>query len=837
MALKKEDRLFGYSEKIGVNRGGGFQFASQVAQSQANDIDNLVTKFADAGLKDLQQFGEAEAKKAVDNYEFGSSQQTIFNPVTNQNEVVSVPTKIKLPDTLPTTKTAIESFEKDIYDKYKDEIFRSMETIAIDERTIAEQNYSTAGDYEKVVDAKFAAVFENVSPKFKELAERYGTKLINQHGFMVGKNKFQFDERVNNSSFTSDNVNMRDSLMTDMQLLGPNDPSVKLQMKEYENMINKYQGKKVVAAIANGKEYIADMKAASKVYGLFEKFNLDNVDDATTIELTEAAQNYRDIALVVSGIVDSVELTSTRIDSNGKEVKVTETFDSTTIGNLIGGKGKLKSEIQQQYDKIAARLESRLTGKTKSLTSMNSWKVNYNRNSKGMTSIDGERTSKERNEEWNNPELVRVWMADYNKDSPNQPITEEEVNSGSGENYFRFVKYVAAIDNKLPPKVFESIESAYEGNAVSEIESFRNSSLISFLYNKSLYIDDGTGTMKEVPVSSMQNFGFSRMTENKMIAIERGLLINPNLQEVVDNVKERFDKFNKEGGMTLIEALQNASNNKYSNIGDIDKQIMKSINSTIEQNFLGIGDVSFPTILFSEVKKEIYAGLLEGGIIFNNLSDIDRYVKSALAYSLSDSSAFGFSKIGYSKFTGVGLDEGEFEKYDAYVLNPVDKRYTLPKLNKDNTYEASVEYLNKPIMDIVKKSADYPNIKAFKPELGKNIRLESVQTEGSQFPTYYVVFVNQDGQAERLQNDLGLNIIYNPKEDYEAAKAKLPLELQNVNNFEEFKKMRVLELEGAVAIPKGLNPKSTHFFEDGSILYKGKLYKNSAELKAANKKK
>ncbi len=180
MALKKEDRLFGYSEKIGVNRGGGFQFASQVAQSQANDIDNLVTRFADAGLKDLQAFGEAEAKKAVDNYEFGSSQQTIFNPVTNQNEVVSVPTKIKLPDTLPTTKTAIESFEKDIYDKYKDEIFRSMETIAIDERTIAEQNYSTAGDYEKVVDAKFAAVFENVSPKFKELAERYGTKLVNQ---------------------------------------------------------------------------------------------------------------------------------------------------------------------------------------------------------------------------------------------------------------------------------------------------------------------------------------------------------------------------------------------------------------------------------------------------------------------------------------------------------------------------------------------------------------------------------------------------------------------------------------------------------------------------------
>ena len=180
-----------------------------------------------------------------------------------------------------------------------------------------------------------------------------------------------------------------------------------------------------------------------------------------------------------------------------------------------------------------------------------------------------------------------------------------------------------------------------------------------------------------------------------------------------------------------------------------------------------------------------------------------------------------------------------YEQPATYTNRDDALQYFFALFVDEENYSNIMELIDTPfpIMDIVKKSAAYPNIKAFKPELGKNIRLESVQTEGSQFPTYYVVFVNQDGQAERLQNDLGLNIIYNPKEDYEAAKAQLPLELQNVNNFEEFKKMRVLELEGAVAIPKGLNPKSTHFFEDGSILYKGKLYKNSAELKAANKKK
>ena len=31
-------------------------------------------------------------------------------------------------------------------------------------------------------------------------------------------------------------------------------------------------------------------------------------------------------------------------NNKGEEVKVTETFNSNTIGNLIGGKGKLKSE-------------------------------------------------------------------------------------------------------------------------------------------------------------------------------------------------------------------------------------------------------------------------------------------------------------------------------------------------------------------------------------------------------------------------------------------------------------------------------------------------------------
>ena len=134
MALKKEDELFGYSEKIGVNRGGGFQFASQVAQSQANDIDNLVGRFADAGLKDLQQFGEDEAKKALEMYDFGSEEIKVTNEVTKEEESIYIPSKVEIPDTLPKTKTAIEAFEKGIYQEYEREIITAMEKIAVDEK-------------------------------------------------------------------------------------------------------------------------------------------------------------------------------------------------------------------------------------------------------------------------------------------------------------------------------------------------------------------------------------------------------------------------------------------------------------------------------------------------------------------------------------------------------------------------------------------------------------------------------------------------------------------------------------------------------------------------------
>ena len=50
MALKKETEEVTYSDRIGVNRGAGFDLWSKSISQQANAIDNLTSQFADTAL-------------------------------------------------------------------------------------------------------------------------------------------------------------------------------------------------------------------------------------------------------------------------------------------------------------------------------------------------------------------------------------------------------------------------------------------------------------------------------------------------------------------------------------------------------------------------------------------------------------------------------------------------------------------------------------------------------------------------------------------------------------------------------------------------------------------
>ena len=797
MALKKEDRLFGYSEKIGVNRGGGFQFASQVAQSQANDIDNLVGRFADAGLKDLQQFGEDEAKKALEMYDFGSEEIKVINEVTKEQESIYIPSKVEIPDTLPKTKTAIEAFEKGIYQEYEREIISAMEKIAVDERKIALTNYRSGTEYEEIVDGKFKMVLENVNPKFKDLAERTGTSLINQHGSVVVSNYNSFQRNIKNSKFSSTHTSMRNNIMEMSLHLGSDHPSVKLMNKKYIDLVDTAKENNVVDAVANGDRFKNEMRIVGNINQIFSKYTISNVSTASPSELKMAAENYSNISLLMAG--QTQEVTLKHMDGD----KVVETIISQdSINKLAGEFSNVINDLEIVYNKASNRILSKYNAIKTSQSSTIRWGLNVENAKNGFTSGEYDSTAKERREDWKNPDTIKVWISSFNQTYPNDILNEQELSdpSSNPEKYFKFIKYVAHVDSSLPTELYTQINDGYKDFNPRNIKAMRDSSLVSFLMNKPTFYTDDNGQSIQVNKGGINKFGFDKEAIDNMISIEQALLLNPNIDEVIKEQKEFKDKFGQIDQLTLGTAISTISGGKYKSPTAIDDEILNIIDNTLDTKFMK--DVTFPTILYGAVKEEIHQGILAGNIRFTKLSHLEPHVQNALGKVISGEGVFGQSKIGYSAFTSVSLDKGEYQEAMKFVPNPPELRYGVPVTDENNNTTLSTEYMNDSIMDMFKNSNEFDLYKNFKPEVGKNIYLEAIQKDNTRYPSYYVVFVNQDGKADYLQNEDGLLMTYNPKGDFENYKAQNDITDVQYNNFKDFKQERIVNLNTSAPTKK-----------------------------------
>lgn len=795
MALKKENRTIAYTDRIGVNRGGGFEYASRVAQQQANSIDNLVGKFADAGLQELKDFGEEQAIKAIEMYDFADSEVKIKNPITQEQESVYFPSKVEIPDTLPKSKTAIETFEKGIYKEYEKEVLSALEQIAVDERKLALTNFTSGADYESVVTSKFNGVLENVNPKFKDYAERLSTSLINQHGSVVVSNYNSYQRNIKNSKFNTGNKQRRDTILTNAIMLGPDHPKSKLLLKQYESFINDAKTSNVIDAVANGSQLVNEMKIAQKVYKLFEPYNIQNIETASPVELKLAVDNYRNISLLMTGNVQNIVLKKIE---NG-EIKET-TIDSETFGNIAGENSSLIKDIEITYNKVANRLNSKLDSAKSVSDSTFRWQMNEGLNTKGFSSQANGTTAKERRKDWNNVGTIQVWMNSYNKYFPNEPIDQATITAGSSSynpnTYYKFVKFVAQIDNNLPQGIFDSIEQGYKDFNPKNIRMMRDSGLVNYLLNKPSYASDDIGESILINTGGVKNFGFSNEAINKMIAIEQALILNPNLEEVIIEQKELFNKFSQEG-KTLSQAIKEVSNNTYSNATEINDHILSQIDDVLNTKFMNRGDVTFPTILYGAVKEEIHSGILAGHIRFRSLSDLNPYIENALGGIAEGNGVFGESKIGYSQFTASKLDKGDYQKALKYVMNSPEDRFGVPIKNEKGEVVRSTEYMNPKIMSLFKRSNEFNIYKDFKPEIGTNIYLESIQKTNQQFPSYYIVFVNPDGKADYLQNENGLLMTYNPKPDFDAYKEKNNLSDISFNEYKKLSEQRDINLTTA----------------------------------------
>ena len=137
--------------------------------------------------------------------------------------------------------------------------------------------------------------------------------------------------------------------------------------------------------------------------------------------------------------------------------------------------------------------------------------------------------------------------------------------------------------------------------------------------------------------------------------------------------------------------------------------------------------------------------------------------------------------------------EGDYAKRKHFVKDAAELFYSLP--NQDG--EPTIEWMKPILMDMVINSPDYEQMKAFKPEIGKNVFLQSTGKGTNVAPKYNLVFVDENGQAQLIQNDMGLPAYYDPSIDYKAKYDKAIIgntDLENkVNNWKSLREKWIKE--------------------------------------------
>ena len=226
MALKKEQAQIRYTEQIGVNRGGGFAAMADASITQANQLNSLVTQFADVGLKQLKSFGKKVGEDAAQNYEFGEKKVT-YTDKTGEVKEQFVPTKVDMPKHLNTV-TGKATFEKEIYNRYRDEVFTNIKNIILEERTTAEEGYDTQQNFSTVVDARLEPLLNELEPKFKLIAQTFAEEQHGMHGRMVATNFSRHKEQVLGVQWTNTKKVAVDSINSHLFTNGDNKKSIEL---------------------------------------------------------------------------------------------------------------------------------------------------------------------------------------------------------------------------------------------------------------------------------------------------------------------------------------------------------------------------------------------------------------------------------------------------------------------------------------------------------------------------------------------------------------------------------------------------------------------------------
>ena len=413
----------------------------------------------------------------------------------------------------------------------------------------------------------------------------------------------------------------------------------------------------------------------------------------------------------------------------------------------------------------------------------------------GRASVNGGQSDSTWREWLSSEEGFDYLAGKYNATNPDKPITDI--------NDPRYTKLAIRSQGHLPLAVYEKMENAFETMNMNDIQDLYTSGIIPYLTNFKMSFEMN-GIESTLQVNALERAGFPKSIINKINMIDNEVQLTGNFALAMDNVKKFYDKYPDGINKTSVSAYIMEASKGNKTISDVNKVILTKTEDLLDSSSMGatqMGDVNFPVSLYNQVKTKVYEYITDGTIEISKDSQIEKIVETSLAAVLSGKTNHGFSKYGINDFAPQGL-EYKADR-ENFVFNAPETHYSLPN-------GKGVSWMNDDVMKLVKSSEEYDegykNIKDL--AFGKQIKLRSVDT--SVPPRYEVVFVNNDGLIDVLQDKNGMNIIYDPSKKFqELYETEMTSDETNakINDLKEKRKdslMTLQELEDKGYIKNGV---------------------------------
>ena len=732
MALKKEQTEVKYSEMIGVNRGSGFASLADASLTQANALNNLTSQFADQGLKTLQKYGKKIGEEAAENAVFSQVEQEITLPDgTIEKQFVTGPVpELKIGKF--TNKSAAEAYEKNIFDKYKNEVQSTIKNIIIEERANAIAENRNGDGFNEIVNARIEPILTDLEPKFKTLVTTYSNDQQQQHWYQVESKFLDRKEKRENLEYTNGLTvltNEYDSLLINgapAEVLAEKEDEIKNHIKNYKDIGNDN-------AVATGDITISNLNNTKQAFSTLQTIIPKNYIDLSANEQKTVVDDLLKFEQILQGGVKSIKL------SNGSVIK------NTDIAKMFNNDATAQSNMATRVSKIRTDFNTGLDSKIKT-NLFNSHLANAMANGPtGLPPYFGDLSKKEIQQNLMTSDSIELLASGYNQLAGVEPIETFDM---SAYEDLEFVKYVLRTTNQLPYFLVNQIEQSFAGNNQQAIVTYFNNGLIPAIQNMTTSFrtksNDGknafTSTMK---LSNMSLLDLKEETIAKINTIDNYSTIMP-VHEAIALTVEYYNKREasniKSGNMKqhLI-----ASGSKVSE-ADLNARIMSEIEGHVSSDWM-FDDAIFSRKIYELVKTDVYRMVLSGGGLINTKKDIDVYVKQSMEKIMSPDSQFGFDKYTFTSFETPSDKSWNSLPSERFVYLPASKYFALPNAKGEET----VEWMEKPINELVKSSSEYKQDVSlttkknpFQYKFGKNIFLQpSSFTEGS--PKYNIVHPNK----------------------------------------------------------------------------------------------